>query len=138
MIDTLTLSRELTKAGLESAIADAIATGIQQAAEHGDHVTSDQFKAGIASLRTEIAEHRAEQRTEIAEHRAEQRTEIAGVRTEIAGLDAKLADVRAEISRSESRIIKWMVGTVLTGAGIVTAAGVAVGIAILRALAALA
>ena len=100
MIDTLTLSRELTKAGLESAIADAIATGIQQAAEHGDHVTSDQFKAGLADLRTEIG------------------------------------DVRADISRSESRIIKWVVGIVLTAAGIVTTAGVAVGLAILRALAA--
>ena len=119
MIDTLTLSRELTKAGIASAHAEAIATGIQQAAERGDHVTSDQFKAGIAYLRTEVAEHRAEQRTEIA------------------GLDAKLADVRADISRSESRIIKWVVGVVLTAAGIVTAAGVAVGLAILRALAAL-
>ena len=33
LIDTLTLFRELTKAGLESTIADAIATGIQQAAD---------------------------------------------------------------------------------------------------------
>ena len=35
MIDTLTISRELTKAGIPSAHADAIATGIQQAADHG-------------------------------------------------------------------------------------------------------
>ena len=40
MIDTLTLSRELTKVGIPSAHADAIATGIQQATDHGDHVTA--------------------------------------------------------------------------------------------------
>ena len=40
MIDTLTISRELTKADIQSAHADAIATGIQQAADHGDHVTA--------------------------------------------------------------------------------------------------
>ena len=38
MIDTLTLSRELTKVGIASAHADAIATGIQQATDHADHV----------------------------------------------------------------------------------------------------
>ena len=47
----------------------------------------------------------------------------------------KFADVRADISRSETRITKWVVGIVLTAAGIVTTAGVAVGLAILRALA---
>ena len=86
---------------------------VQQAAEYGKHVTLEQFQAGIAGLRAETSEHRAEQRTEIAE-------------------------LRAEISRSESRIIKWLVGIVLTAAGIVTAAGVTVGLAILRALGALA
>ena len=40
MIDTLTLSRELTKVGIPSAHADAVATGIQQATDHGDHVTA--------------------------------------------------------------------------------------------------
>ena len=46
---------------------------------------------------------RGDRATPIAESRAEQRTEIAAVRTEIAGL--------------ETRLIRWMVGTVLaTGA----------------------
>ena len=31
-----------------------IAHAIRQGAEQGDHVTSDQFKAGLAELRTEI------------------------------------------------------------------------------------
>ena len=46
MIDTLTLSRELTKVGIPSAHADAIATGIQQATDHGDHVTASSAPDG--------------------------------------------------------------------------------------------
>ena len=56
MIDTLTLSRELTKAGLPSAHADAIATGkIQQAADHGDHVTASDLRAEIVTVNGTIA-----------------------------------------------------------------------------------
>ena len=32
-----------------------LADAIREAAEHGDHVTTDQFKAGIAELRADIA-----------------------------------------------------------------------------------
>ena len=46
-------------------------------------MTSDQFKAGLAEVRTEIAE----------------------VRTEIAALDTRLS--------TQIRLIRWMVGTVL-------------------------
>ena len=113
MLNTLEITRTLTDTGLKPDQAAAITHAVQQAAEHGKHVTPDQFKAGVAELRAEIAEHRAAQRGETAE-------------------------LRSEISRSESRIIKWVVGIVLTAAGIVTAAGVAVGLAILRALGALA
>ena len=79
---------------------------MQSAAEHGKHVTPDEFKAGFAELRAEISR----------------------------GTGA----LRAEISRAESRIIKWVVASVLAATGIVTATGVAVGLAILRALRALA
>ena len=106
MLDTLDVAQQLTAGGVERRQAEVIAKAIRAGAEQGDHVTSDQFKAGLAELRTEIAESRAELRTEIAESRAEQRTEIAAVRTEIA-------DVRTEIANLETRLIRWMVGTVL-------------------------
>ena len=98
-------------------VADAITNAVRLAAEHGDHVTPDQFTgrprrgaAEIAQVRTEIAEVRTEiagldtrLSAQIADLRTEQRTEIAGGRTEIANL--------------ETRLIRWMVGTVLaTGA----------------------
>ena len=120
MVNTLEVTRTLTDTGLKPDQAAAITHAVQQAAEHGKHVTPEEFKAGIAELRAEIADHRAAQRGETAELRSE------------------ISSLRAEISRSESRIIKWVVGIVLTATGIVTAAGVAVGLAILRPLGALA
>ena len=55
MLDTLAIPQELTAAGLDPRQAAAITHAVRQAAEHGDHVTSDQFTAGLAALRTEIA-----------------------------------------------------------------------------------
>ena len=118
MLDTHAVARSLTDVDFPPAQADAITNAVRLAAERGDQVTSDQFNAGLAEVRTEIAEVRteiaaldtrlstqiAEVRTEIADLRTEQRTDIAGVRTEIANL--------------ETRLIKWMVGTVLTTAAL--------------------
>lgn len=50
MFDTHAIARSLTDADLTPAQADAI----RQAAEHGDHVTSEQFKTGLAELRADI------------------------------------------------------------------------------------
>ena len=83
MIDTLTISRELTKVGIPSAHADAIATGIQQAADHGDHVTASDLRAEIAT-------------------------------------------VNGTIAALEVRLVKWMIGIVLTVASLQTAAVVAI------------
>ena len=44
----------MTDADLTPAQADAITDAIRQAAEHGDHVTSEQFKTGLAELRADI------------------------------------------------------------------------------------
>lgn len=91
MFDTHAIARSLTDADFTPAQADALTDALRQAAEQGNHVTADQFKAGLAELR------------------AEQRTETAAVRTEIA-------ESRAEIANLESRLIKWIVGTAFTAA----------------------
>ncbi len=75
---------------------------VRQAAEHGDHVTSDQFAAGLAEVRTEIAALDTRLSTQIANLDTRLSTQIAEVRTEIANL--------------ETRLIRWMVGTVLATA----------------------
>lgn len=121
MLDTHAVARSLTAADFTPAQADALTDALRLAAEQGDHVTSDQFKAGLAEMR------------------AEQRAEIAEVRTEIANLDTRLskqiAEVRSEIGNLEARLIKWIIGTVVATAGVTVAiAGVVVGV--LRLLAA--
>ena len=109
MLDTHAVARSLTDAEFTPAQADAITNAVRLAAEQGDHVTSDQFKAGLAEVRTEIAALDTRLSTQIADLRTEQRTQIADVRTEIAG-------VRTEIANLETRLIRWMVGTVIATA----------------------
>ena len=121
MFDTHAVARSLTDADFTPAQADAITNAVRLAAEQGDNVTSDQFKAGLAEVRSEIAEVRTEiasldtrLSTQIAEARAEQRTQTAEVRTEIA-------EVRTEIASLETRLIRWTVGTVIATATLTVA-----------------
>ena len=94
MLDTHAVAQSLTAAEFTPAQADAVTAALRSVVEQGDHVTSDQFKAGLAEMR------------------AEQRAEIAEVRTEIANLDTRLstqiADLRTEqrtaISALEARM----------------------------------
>ena len=109
MLDTLSVAQELAAGGVDRDQAEVIANAMRKVVEQGDHVTADQFKAGQAEVRAEIADVRTEianldtrLSAQIAELRTEQRTETAGIRTEIANL--------------ETRLIRWMVGTVLATA----------------------
>ena len=140
MLDTHAVARSLTAADFTPAQADALTDALREFTERGDHVTADQFKAGQAEIRAEIAELRSEQRTRISEVRTEfanldtrLSTQIAEVRTEFANLGTRLstqiAEVRSEIGNLESRLIKWIIGTVVTTAGVTVAiAGVVVGV----------
>lgn len=55
MFDTLAVAQQLTAGGVARDQAEVIAKAIRDGVEQGDHVTSDQFKAGLAEVRTEIA-----------------------------------------------------------------------------------
>jgi len=55
MFDTLAIARQLAAGGVDRDQAEVIADAIREGVEQGDHVTSDQFKAGLAEVRTEIA-----------------------------------------------------------------------------------
>ena len=104
MFDTQAVARSLTAANFTPAQADALTDALRVATEHGDHVTADQFKAGLAEVRTEIANLDTRLSTQIAE-------------------------VRSEIGNLEARLIKWIIGTVVTTAGVTaTIAGVVVGV----------
>ncbi|MCY3933662.1 MAG: hypothetical protein OYL41_11130 [Acidobacteriota bacterium] len=66
MLDTLAVAREMTAGGIDRDQAEAIANAMRKVAEQGDHVTSDQFKAGQAEVRAELAEVRTEFKAELA------------------------------------------------------------------------
>ena len=60
MLDTLSVAQEMTAGGIERDQAEVIANAMRKVAEQGDHVTPDQFKAGLAEIRTEITGVRTE------------------------------------------------------------------------------
>ena len=114
MLDTHAVAQSLTAAEFTPAQADAITAALRSVVEQGDHVTSDQFKAGIAEMRAEQRAETAEVRTEIANLDTRLSTQIAELRTEQR---TQIAEVRTKIASLETRLIRWMVGTVLaTGA----------------------
>jgi predicted component of type VI protein secretion system len=97
MFDTHAIARTLTEANFTPDQADALTDAIRQAAEQGDHVTADQFRAGLAEVRTEIANLDTRLSTQIAKLHAEQQAGIANL---------------------EPRLVRWMVGTVFATAGV--------------------
>ncbi len=122
MINTLSISRELTKSGLKrehaEAIADAVAEAIAQ--QNGNFATTEfvhtrisEMQKGtddkIDTLRVEVSELRNDMETKIGEVRVE----IASVRVEISELRADMSTLNAKISASETRIVRWVVGIVI-------------------------
>jgi hypothetical protein len=68
-----------------------------------------------AELKTDIGSLRTELKTDIGGLRTELKTDIGGLRTE---LKTDIGALGKEISSMEIRIIKWLVGTVVTTAGV--------------------
>ena len=54
MFDSLTISQQLTEAGIDRAQADVLADAIRQAAEHGDHVTPERLNAALSGLEARL------------------------------------------------------------------------------------
>ena len=60
MLDTLAIARTLTDAGMDRDQAAAVTAAVQQAAEHGDHVTRQDLDTLRADVRSEFAAVRGE------------------------------------------------------------------------------
>ena len=54
MFDTLSIARRLIAAGVEPDQANAITDAIRQAAEHGDHVTTETLDARLGALEARL------------------------------------------------------------------------------------
>ena len=125
MLDTLAVAQQLAAGGVDREQAEAIADAIRQGVDQGEQVTSDQFKAGVAELRTEIASldtrlsaQGAELRTEVASLDTRLSTQGAELRTEIASLDTRLStqiaelrtELRTEIASLDTRLSTQIAG----------------------------
>ncbi len=110
MIDTLAIASDLVAAGVAKpqaeAHARAIATAVGQ--QYADIATKDFVRSEISALRAELRE-------EIGALRTEVREEISAVRGEISA-------VRGEMSALETRLVRWIVGTMIAGGGLLFAA----------------
>ena len=123
MLDTPAVAQQLARGGVARGQAEAIAGAIHEAVQQGDSVTADQFKAGVAELRTEIAGLDKRLSAEIAGVRTDVAnpdkrlsiTEIAGLRTDVANLGKRLA---TQIATVETRLLRWMVGAVFAAAAL--------------------
>ena len=90
MLDTHAVARSLTAADFTPAQADALTDALRVASEHGDHVTSDQFKAGQAELRTEIANLDTRLSTQMADLKSDMKLLKFGYGPVVLGLLVKL------------------------------------------------
>ena len=54
MLDTHAVARSLTAADFTPAQADAVTAAVRQAAEHGDHLTTDQFNAALTAFEARL------------------------------------------------------------------------------------
>ena len=123
MLDMLAVAQQLARGGVARGQAEAIAGAIHEAVQQGDSVTADQFKGGVAELRTEIAGLDKRLSAEIAGVRTDVAnpdkrlsiTEIAGLRTDVANLGKRLA---TQIATVETRLLRWMVGAVFAAAAL--------------------
>ena len=127
MLDTHEIARELTAAGIAPAHADAITNAVRRAAEHDASsidvnvlatkadltplVTKDELKAALAPLVT-----RDELKAALAPFVTKDELKAA-----LAPLVTR-DELNASLAALELRLVKWMIGVVFAGAGLVIAA----------------
>lgn len=131
MIDTLSISHELTRAGIRRGQAEAIANVVAEAVTHqnGNLVTSDlvrthigeaqkdtntqidALRVEIGGLREDVTTKTNSVRVEISELRGDLETKTTSVRVEISELETTVSDLIARLDAFETRIIRWVIGT---------------------------
>ncbi len=124
MINTLSISRELSKAGIKREQAEAIADIVAKAVTHqnGTLASTEFVRTHIGEAQKDTNDKIDALRVEISELRSDLDNKIASVREEIGELrsdmNAKMSDMNvkmsamdAKISATETRLVRWVVGT---------------------------
>ena len=114
MLNTLTIAQNLAESGFKREQAEAIANVVADAAksERGDLASKEFVRSQISALRGEM-------KAEISALRGDMKTEIATVRDEIGTVRGEIGTVRGEMSKLETRLIRWIVGTGIAVGGLV-------------------
>ena len=132
MIDTLSIARDLSDAGVDwkQAQAHAAVIGHVMEQQHADVATKEFVRNQINIVRGELSEKINEVEgklskriNEVEGKLSERINEVEGKLSErINAVDAKVSAVDAKVSAVETRIIRWMVITMLGVGGLVVAA----------------
>ena len=120
MIDTLSIARDLSDAGVDwkQAQAHAAVIGHVMEQQHADVATKEFVRNQINIVRGELSERI----NEVEGKLSEKINEVEGKLSErINAVDAKVSAVDAKVSAVETRIIRWMVITMLGVGGLVVA-----------------
>jgi ribosomal protein L29 len=140
--DTLAVSKRLRQAGFTEPQAEAVTAAISdgrqfdlaQLATKADLAElRTATKADLAELRTATKADVAELKADLAELRTATKADVAELKADLAELQAAtradLAQVEAKIAQTETRIVKWFAGLLVTQ--VATVVGVVVTIATL-------
>lgn len=109
MIDTLSIARDLSEAGVDWEQAQAHAVVIAHAVEqqHADVATKEFVRNQMNIIRGELSERINEVEGKLSER--------------IGGVGGEISALLGEISAAETRIIRWMIGTMLGVGGLIIA-----------------
>ena len=125
MIDTLSIASDLVAAGVAKPQAEAHARAIASAVgqQYGDLATKDFVRSEIGALRSEMIGEIGSVRGEIGSLQGE----IGSLRSDMNGkigalradMNAETSSIRADMSAMEVRLVRWIVGSILTVGGLV-------------------
>ncbi len=85
-------------------------------------IASDLSKAGIEKSHAEAIANAIGTSQEDLATKDFVRAEISAVRAEISSVRAEISSVRGEMSALETRLVRWIVGTVFAASGLLFAA----------------
>ena len=129
MLDTHAIARALAAADFTPAQADALTDALRQAAAGVDVetlATKEDLRTEITVLKGAMKTLEHTMKTDMAALERTMKADVTALEGAMKALERTVkADLRAEVAALELRLVKWIVGTGVAGAGLVIAGVVA-------------